>query len=189
MDETKKVWKWAAKQEFFGRWMPEGAQFSDGFVGEYPFATTMNLYEDRYLSQGRMGEEKLPCEVYPTSNSMSVNYEEDSYQDGSIHLLVPARRFFADEPLRWNGAGGYSAADGVLRFIDPSVEEAGPSTLLVEANYLREFLARHKLALFWTVLGEKLLLVDKPLPRLVYSRAHILTSDKMLSTAPVISDD
>jgi len=148
MADAKKVWKWAAKQKFFGRWMPEGAQFSDGFVGEYPFATAMNLYEERYLSQGRMGDEKLPCEVYPTSNSIIVHYEEDSYQDSSINLLVPARRFFVDEPLRWNGAGGYSTADGVLRFIDPSVEEAGPLTLLIEANYLRQFLARHKLALF-----------------------------------------
>lgn len=189
MAETKKVWRWAPKQKFFGRWMPEGAEFHDGFVGEYPFATTMNLYEDRYLSHGGMDKQKPPCEVYPTTNSIGVHYEEDSYQDGSIRILVPARRFFADGPLGWNGAGGYGAADGALRFLDPSVEEAGPSTLLVEANFLREFLAKNKLALFWTVIGEKLHMVDKPGPRLVYSRAHLLTSDKMLSTAPVVTGD
>ncbi|MDQ2975513.1 MAG: hypothetical protein M3R69_08905, partial [Acidobacteriota bacterium] len=188
MAESKKLWEWAPKQNFFGRWMPEGARLHDGFVGEYPFATTMNLYEDRYLSRGGIGSQEPPCDVYPTSNSIGAHYEEDSYQDSSINLLVPARKFFAEDSLRWNGVGGYSTSDGVLRFIDPSVEESGPSTLLVEAHFLRQFLAKHKLVLFWTVLGEKLRIIEESWPRLVYSRAHMLTSGKMVSSELVITD-
>jgi hypothetical protein len=83
---------------------------------------------------------------------------------------------------------GYLTPDGQLRFIDPSVIESGPSSLLVDADYLREFLSTNSLTIFWTVIGEKLRIIDEPWPRLVYSRVHMLTPDGLRSSKPVITD-
>ena len=44
--------------------------------------------------------------------------------------------------------------DRVVAF-DPSTREPGRSTLLIHVGALHEFLKREKLALFWTLLGEK----------------------------------
>jgi len=186
--KTEVCWKWLKKQNFFGGWMLGGAEFHDGFVGEYPWATTVNLYEDSYLSRGGFGKKGPPFETYPASNLLYVSHEEDAYQEGSINLMVPARKFFADTALKWNGASGYALPNGELCLVDPSLTEPGPMALLIESDFLRGFLANNKLAIFWTVVGEKLR-IHKPGPRFVYSRAHILTEKGLRSSKPIITDE
>src|SRR5262245_44264323 len=34
---VERVFKWMAKQHFMGRWMTEGAEFHEGYIGEYPW--------------------------------------------------------------------------------------------------------------------------------------------------------
>jgi hypothetical protein len=180
-------WRWFQKQQFFGRWMPEGPEFHEGFIGEYPWAASFNLYQDEYMSRGGSDSRKNPpVDAYPTCSSVYIGNECDSYQTESITFLVPARRFFERDSLHWNGEAGYECASGHLCFLDPSVLEAGPPALLVEAGFLRRFLAKHHLALVWTVIGEKLIILDHPAPRLVYSRAHMLGSRGLLSSKPVV---
>ncbi len=189
-DKQKLRWGWFKKQQFFGRWMTEGAEFHDGFIGEYPWATTFNLYQDSYLSRGSFGtKQKPPEDAYPTCNSLSVGDEYDSYQPERIGFLLPARYFFHAVPLKWNGESGYMTLDGRLRFIDPSVVEPGPSALLVEADFLKEFLAENNLTIIWSVVGEKLIINDRKAPRLIYSRAHMLGHHKLISSKPIIKTD
>jgi hypothetical protein len=187
--EAEACWRWLKKQNFFGAWMPEGAEFHDPFIGEYPWATTVNLYGDAYHYRDSFEERKAPCEMYPTANLMNVSHEEDAYQEGSINVLVPAKKFFNHLPMKWDGKSGYMHPGGRPCFLDPSLVEPGPVALLVEAAFLEDFLSHNNLAIFWTVVGEKLRIVADSWPRLVYSRAHILTAKGLRSSRPVISHD
>lgn len=172
-----------------GRWMPEGAEFHEGCIGEYPWATTFNVYPDTYMSRGGFEDKQPPCDMYPTCNSLSVTNEYDAYQTEGINFLLPARRFFEGEPLKWDGTSGYLNQSGNLLFLDPSVVEPGPSALLINAEFLKTFLAVNDLVIVWTVLGEKLILVDNDAPRLTYSRAHMLTAKGLRSSEPVTVND
>jgi hypothetical protein len=187
--ESEKCWRWLRRQHFMGRWMPEGAEFHEGCIGEYPWATTFNVYPDTYMSRGDFEDKQPPCDMYPTCNSLSVTNEYDAYQTEGINFLLPARRFFEAEPLRWNGTSGYLSQTGELIFLDPSVIEPGPSALLTNAEFLKAFLAANDLVIIWTVLGEKLILVDHNAPRLTYSRVHMLTAKGLRSAEPVTVND
>lgn len=186
-----RVLGWMSKQHFMGRWMLEGAEFHSGYVGEYPWGL---LFNDRSHSRGDASD--APAQLTPVCNSITSSYEEDAFQGGGITVHVPARPFFEKETgLLWNGLGGYHDQQGVLRFMDPSVAEAGPSALLVERSYLLDFLRRHDMALVWTVLGEKIVIggIGAEHPRLEFSRAHLLDpsgelrSSELVLSAPGLS--
>jgi hypothetical protein len=168
--------------------MPEGAEFHEGFVGEYPWGILFTMYPDRWHSQGG-GSKKVPARLVPVCNSVSANYEEDAYKSEGITVHVPGRVFFeGDEPLRWDGLSGYRDAEGRLRFLDPSAAEPGPSALLVDRSYLLDFLRRHELAVVWSVLGEKIFIggdADAS-PRLEFSRAHLLDQSGTLRSSDLV---
>ena len=167
------VFAWLSGKDFMGRWMPEGAEFHEGYIGEYPWGILFTMYPDSWHGRGSDSEE-CPARLAPVCNSLASSYGEDAFQQGSIVIHVPARDFFDGERLLWDGLGGYRAGDG-LRFLDPSLTEPGQSALLVDREYLLEYLRRKKLAVVWTVLGEKLVIGHgAEAPRLQFSRAHIL---------------
>jgi nucleoside phosphorylase len=181
-----RVFRWMGQQHFMGRWMPEGAEFHDGFVGEYPWGILFTMYPDKWYSRG--DGKKAPARLVPVGNSVSVDYEEDAYQGGSINFHVPAQLFFEkDKRLRWDGLGGYRDGEG-LRFLDPSAAASGPSALLVDRSYLLAFLRLQELAVVWSVLGEKLFIGDHAdaCPRLAFSRAHLLDDSGTLRSSDVV---
>jgi len=187
--DAPQFWQWAQQQQFIGGWMLRGAEFHEGFVGEYPWATVFNLYPDDTAALGRIGGEQAPpCEGYPTSNKLYAEYQYDSYKEGNISILLPARQFFEATNLKWNGKNGYAAPDGALCFTDPSVLEPGPSALLGEVTFLQSFLVTHNLTLVWIVFGEKLVVGNYEV-RLSYSQAHMLTDQGIRSSEPVIAND
>jgi nucleoside phosphorylase len=182
-----RVFKWLARQDFMGRWMPEGAEFHEGYAGEYPWGILFTMYPDRWHSRG--GNKKLPARLMPVCNAISSSYEEDAYQGGGVTAHVPARVFFEEEGrLRWDGLSGYRDEDGRPRFLDPSAIEPGPPALLVDRSYLLDFLQRRELAVVWSVLGEKIFLGGHPnaSPRLEFSRAHLLDQSGKLRSSDLV---
>lgn len=183
-----RMFKWMGKQRFMGRWMPEGGEYHEGYVGEYPWGILFEMYPERWQS-GSTISKKLPVRVLPVCNSVLSSYEEDAYQGGGITVHVPARVFFeGDGRLRWDGLSGYRDEEGRLRFLDPSAAEPGPSALLVDRSYLLDFLRRHELAVVWTVLGEKIFMgghADAS-PRLEFSRAHLLDESGLLRSSDLL---
>jgi hypothetical protein len=60
--------------------------------------------------------------------------------------------------LRWSaGKFRYVALNNELTVFDPSIDEPGPSVLLISKEKLTSFLTENDLVLFWTVLAERLL--------------------------------
>jgi hypothetical protein len=182
---AERVFKWMGKQHFMGRWMEEGAEFHEGFVGEYPWGILFTMYPDRW--HGRGSERKCPARLTPICTSVASSYGTDAFQNGSIGINVPARIFFEGESLRWDGLSGYSGAAGRLRFLDPSLIEPGQSALLVDREYLMDYLRRKNYILVWTVLGEKIVIGNAGgAPRLEFSRAHLLDHDGNLRSSDLI---
>ena len=167
--------------------MPEGADHHEGYVGEYPWAILFTMYPEQWHSRG--GYEKPPTRLTPICNSLSSSYEEDAYQGGGINVHLPARTFFEPKDrLRWDGLGGYRNSQGRLSFLDPSAAEGGASALLVDRAFLLDFLKEQKLAVLWTVLGEKLVIRSRPngAPRLEFSRAHMLDESGQLHSSDLL---
>jgi len=102
---------------------------------------------------------------------------------------LPCRRFFETESLRWNGEKGIIDDSRDLCFYDPSFTQGGPSILLVNPEFLSEFLNKNGMRIIWTVLSEKLALRDNGLPRLHFSQIHTLSEKRLISSKPVIVID
>lgn len=76
--------------------------------------------------------------------------------------------------------GQWVDANSNLVFIDPSVEERGPSYALIRTDVLMSWLEKQGLQLVWLVGGEKDLFANessKFYVRLVFSGAYLLTLD------------
>jgi hypothetical protein len=123
---------------------------------------------------------------------LNSEYEEDSSHSeeeaslrGSTSRVVPARRFFADiSNLHWDGLGGYwEGKRENICFIDPNIG-SDKSVLLVDFEWLLEYLAKYKLSLFWTVLGEKIIVTGNGHGGVLeFSRSHLLQTDGNILTS------
>jgi hypothetical protein len=153
--DVRECWKWLGGQNFMGRWMPEGADLHEGYLGEYPWATPFAEYRERSMSRRY---QSVPVTMIPTASSLAVTYEMDSYQDGSIGVILPAWQFFRDCGVRWDGLVGYSSGKSSLRFDFPALRESGRPVLLASRDGLMQYLHEHKRTLVWTALGEKMVL-------------------------------
>ena len=150
---------------FDGGWMPEGLRLGDekGFVAEYPWATSFNTIPDHF---SHAGDDGLLKDFVPAWNELSCEWEYDgtTWKGGapsSTHntlaerLLVPARLFFGGGDLWWDGLGGYRDVDDRVVFLDPSLGQSGPSTLVADAKDLGTRLRKVDRCLIWTLWGAK----------------------------------
>lgn len=170
------------RRNFFGQWMPEGATWLYGFAGEYPWATPFNTEPEEWHSRGRMGSD-FQITLQPSWNKLAIEWEYDASLPRNFHMLVPARSFFSLSELWWDGQDGYGLINGKTFFRDPSVTEAGPASLLVDADDLLERLHKLGLRLIWTLLGEKWILGgshDKKTPIRTFSQIACLNEDGSL---------
>ncbi len=167
------------RRNFFGRWIPEGATWLYGFVGEYPWATPFNTEPEEWYGRGGHGFD-LPVHYTPSCNQLAVEWEYDASLPRQFHMIVPARAFFSPRDLWWDGRDGYRLVDGRTVFRDPSVTEDGPAALIADANDLLERLDKLGLRLVWTLLGEKWILGGRHgelMPRRTFSQIARLEED------------
>ncbi|MBL8029120.1 MAG: hypothetical protein JNL74_22050, partial [Fibrobacteres bacterium] len=108
------------RRNFFGEWMPKGASWIYGFVGEYPWATIFNTEPDEWHGSGGQSA-NLPAVYMPCWNEVGVEWEYDNTIPRNFHIVVPSRRFFSLSDLWWNGRDGYRLLNGRTVFKDPSV--------------------------------------------------------------------
>ena len=179
--QTASVYETLLGANFFGRWMPEGASWPYGFAGEYPWATPFNTEPEDWYSS-RHAERELPGTVIPSWNKLMVEWEYDASLPHSFHMAVPARIFFSQGDLWWNGRDGYRVVRGRTIFRDPSVVASGPRSLLADAAELETRLGELGLGLVWTLLGEKWILGRRSArtPRQTFSQVGCMNRDGSL---------
>ncbi len=155
------VYEWAKQQNFMGRWMPESNDTLHMFIGEHPWADVVK--EDGFsewtdLTRHGAGR-PLPAQVMVTSQGYL--WERASFDcslEDSASCILPNQWLANALKLAWGGAEGqYFDNYGKLTAFDPSVMETGPSALLVNKQSLTAYLQRSGYAIFWTLLGEKLI--------------------------------
>ena len=156
--DSEELLKWLKEQNFMGRWMPESVQMDEVYVGEFPWATASTQFRSQENIWGRQ-RERLPAPVIVTTvNYLCESSTHDCSIDETISALMPSAWLIENMGLRWS-AGNFRYVDSSdeLTAFDPSVEEAGPSALLISKEKLASFLEEHQLVLIWTILGERLL--------------------------------
>lgn len=156
--KTDTAYKALLGANFFGGWMPEGVSWPYGFAGEYPWATPFNTEPEDWHSYSRPAERELPVTVIPSWNEPIAEWEYDASLPRNFHMAVPARIFFSQGDLWWNGSDGYRFVHGRTIFRDPSIVASGPRSLLADCAELEARLDKLGLGLVWTLLGEKWIL-------------------------------
>lgn len=172
-----KAYKSLQGRNFFGRWMPEVEGSLYRFAGEYPWATSFNVYSEENQDYGQ-----LYSTFRPSWNELVVEWEYDSSIPRNFTMVVPARAFFSLGDLWWNGKDGYSIIDGTTVFRDPSVMESGPISLLADSDELQERLRKLGFRLVWTLLGEKIIVNESAdnFQRRTFSQSAHLSGDGSL---------
>jgi hypothetical protein len=124
------------------------------FLGEYPWHPVFKDVEDYSMPHWY----KVPVPTHPLVASYSTE------TGGYDHSISESFRFALPGPilvkhLRLHLSDGralsYADAEGVVRFFDPSVYEAGPSAALVDFDSFSAFLKREELSAIWIIGGLK----------------------------------
>ncbi len=150
---------WAQQVDFMGRWMPEPGDETEIFLGEHGWSPA---YRDRYGTTAeievRVRDENPDCPTSVRLTAAEYLSEASGYDcslEDSHSFVVPAPSLIDGVGLRWRGrdADFLDANERLGAFAsDPG---GGDTSLLAREDLLRRFLKREKLAIVWTVLGEK----------------------------------
>ena len=158
--DSTKLMNWARKQTWMNRWMPESSASFEVLLGEFfwsPIFKDQDYCYYDYHGWTRGSGNKIPTEVLVTNDEYGREFSGlDGSIDDSIFIDLPCRFLVDGMKLDWRGTEGYWYDDkGRLVAFDTSVRYRGPQVLLIERDMLIDFLERHELTLFWTLLGEK----------------------------------
>jgi len=189
--DFEKLCEWARGQDFQGDWMPRPAGLYQIFLGEfhwspaYRFFATDNYYRKGWTQEGRFKE--LPISLLPIAEgyNQGASDSDRSITEG-IYLRLPYRKVADLLDLQWAGFGArFNDKSRALISCDPSALEPGPSVLLFRKDRFIDVLEKNKLAVFWVIVGEKLMIGGSSDPardyegRLVISGFAVLGDDKI----------
>lgn len=155
-EDAEEVYEWMTKQNFMGRWMPESPDIYRMFLGEYPWASSVPIDEiGNGWTKGRDSAIPKPVLVSAARYVWEGSGYDCSLED-TISIQLPCPWLISQIGLNWSGEEGcFRDNNGRLVAFDPSVNEKGPSVLLVDKKLLEESLEQSGYTLVWTVLGEK----------------------------------
>jgi hypothetical protein len=158
-EDVEAFMEWAEDVDFWGRWMPEPPEVYRMFLGEYGWSPAFRYFQQPYYGDEGWTQPREDSPVKVKIASFKYLREIGGFDcsvDESYTLRLPAIDLVAGLGLRWAGKGAdFVDASGRLTAFDPTAHRDGPSALLLRLDGLTEFLAREKLALCWTILGEK----------------------------------
>ena len=153
------VFEWAVKQDFMGRWMPEPHEMTQVFLGEYCSSPAFDYHNRPYYNHEgwtRGYNDRIPKKVVVTTDQYLWEGGYDCSIDEAIHIHLPCQFLVENIRLSWNGVEGYFFdSSGELIAFDPSLREHGSKGLLINREKFLSFLKDNKLAVLWTLLGEK----------------------------------
>lgn len=126
---------WAREKDWMGRWMPEGPETHEVYVGEWPWHPAAQAVESGWQEATR-GD--VPALLLPTSASYSWGSEGDDSITQSASSIFPARQLTELLRLRWKPKSFEWASDaGENVALDPSGTQKGPRAILVRKDEIR----------------------------------------------------
>ena len=169
---------WAEGVDFMGRWMPDPPELGLMFFGEYAWSPAFdyfNRHPDYDLNGWIRPNHGCPVTVRPASLRCSCKPSDfDCSLKEDYDLQVPHWDLLERLGLKWTGRGADFVDDGSnLAVFDPTAHEEGPTALLVRDDIVRDYLKTSDMALCWTVLGEKRVIIGREASRGYQGTLHI----------------
>lgn len=163
--EYNKILKWAKEKNFMGRWMPESGTRYELFSREYywsPACETFRKQGYREYTWSKINDQETGKFVGSVAVT-AVNYlwEEqfDASKESPISFYKPTEIIFNMLDLQYSKIEGQLLnRDEQMICFDPSSIYPTHSCLLVRKNDFLKKLEENDLNIFWTILGEKLIL-------------------------------
>lgn len=149
--------KWGEKQNWINDRLPEpGHHFRTHLFEHYTSPRFDESLDDEWIT-GVWPENDLPHPLIATTAEYLCEHNTyDCSLDDTVKISIPSRWLATKLGLRIVGrSGDFASVDGKIVTFDPSTRERGQSVLVVREDALLNMLAREKMAIFWTLLGEK----------------------------------
>ena len=168
-EDLKKCKKFFKGKDFWGRWLPEGFNFYENWIGEYPWSKAyLNIIQDF--------EEKrdIPIKLIPTAHDF-INEKDSKFCKNNISekFLFPSEIFFENLNLKWNGENVYLLGSEPMFLINNGKSHSIYSNKKLLEGYLND----SDYILVWTILGEKRYLegkIDSFSGSMTFSQSFIL---------------
>ncbi len=158
-DDFSVVYKWAEKQNFGGRWMPECTNKYELFYREYYWSPAYKYYDAEGLTK-RMICDKETGQLIAYVDVTTINYQWESEEDYSketpFNHLIPSKQLFDGMKLQFAEEEGvfHNEAGKIVCFDTGTIEKSG-NYLLVRKDALLDYLKTHHKKIMWYVVGEK----------------------------------
>lgn len=160
-----KILKWSKEKNFMGRWMPESTNRYQMFSREFYWSAANETFSDPYYSGECWSEiydnttHQLVGKVAVTAVDYLWEEEYDASKESTISFYKPTEILFNFLDLQYSKIEGQLLnKDGQLICFDPCATQPTHSCLIVRKNELVQKLEENNLNIFWTVLGEKLII-------------------------------
>ncbi len=160
-----KILKWSKEKNFMGRWMPESTNRYQMFSREFYWSAANETFSDPYYSGESWSEindnttHQLVGKVAVTAVDYLWEEEYDASKESTISFYKPTEILFNLLDLQYSKIEGQLLSkDGHMICFDPCATQPTHSCLIVRKNDLVQKLEENNLNIFWTVLGEKLII-------------------------------
>ncbi|HBM15094.1 MAG TPA: hypothetical protein DD381_01905 [Lentisphaeria bacterium] len=163
--EHNKILKWTREKDFMGRWMPESGNRYELFSREYYWSHACETFKQqdyREYTWSDINDKKTGKFVGKVAvTAVDYLWEEqfDASKESNISFYKPTEILFKMLDLQYSKIEGELLnKDGQMICFDPSAMHSTRSCLLVRKNDLMKKLEENGFNIFWTVLGEKLII-------------------------------
>jgi len=155
--------KWAEKQNFYGRWMPEEKDNYEMFNREHFWSEAHKFFQNTYYRhlEWTKIEENFNKEDYFGKIALSTDkyYWESGFdysKEETLSMLKPSRIIFDGLGMQYSKRDGeYIDKEKNIICFEASVYNESHQCLLVQKDKLLKFLDDNNLTMFWTTIGEK----------------------------------
>ncbi len=153
-----KLKEWAAKANFYGRWMPEHSGSIDYKWNEFPWADSYQQIkedENSIFNEGGCNM-RLAYSAQLQEDFMGIP-EDDQYLSTAY---IPNADIM--ETMHWHTAerGIIRNEEGVIMAINRNILDDPLDALLIRREQLDKYLIEKDLLLFWSLIGEKQIRTD-----------------------------
>ena len=163
-NKKNRIYNWAKKQNFWGRWMPESRDLYQMFSREFYWSPAYNFFNTPYY-KGEVWEKLYDRKTNKSIGRASVTAEmflwEEEYdlsKEESISILRPSQIIYDGLELDYSMLEGeFLNREGKLICFDSSVNHEGSHCLLIRKTEFNRFLMKNNFSIFWTVIGEKMI--------------------------------
>lgn len=163
-EHAQEMYDWGIEQDYWNYWMPDthSLYMPECFLGEFYWSRAFHYHREQ--TNQWIAEGKWPRPIMLTTDSYTQENGYDGSIEDTLRVDMPSKWLVDNMELRLEslkGAEGFYKDKKLIAF-DPAINSDGPHGVLVDKAYLVDFLRINNYAIFWTIVGEKMI-INAPL--------------------------